>query len=343
MKMTNDFAWYLSKFLAKYLPGERNMSVNTIESYRDSFRIFLLFCDKIKGISPEKIRLSSLSRELVIEYLNWIENERGCSIITRNQRLSSIHGFLRYVQKESPENLYEIQRILGISSKKAPKTIVPYLTENELKILFQQPDIKTKQGRRDLVLLILLYDSASRVQELTRLKVKNVRLSSPAVITLHGKGDKTRQVPILGKTKELLKDYLEDHKKHNWGVALAEAPVFFNQRHQPLSRWGVSYILNKYVRSARNDKNFTIDFPVTPHVLRHSKSMGMIKAGINLVYIRDFLGHSNVMTTEIYARADNEMKRKALEESYKELFNDEMPKWEDDENLMDWLQDLCKK
>lgn len=113
-----------------------------------------------------------------------------------------------------------------------------------------------------------MYDSAARVQEIADLKVKNVRLSSPAVITLHGKGDKTRQVPILGKTKELLTSYLEVHKKYNWGVALGEAPLFFNQRHQPLSRWGISYILDKYVCSAQKDIHFSIDFPITPHVLR---------------------------------------------------------------------------
>lgn len=342
MKKTNDFAWYLSAFLTKYLPGEKNMSSNTIVAYRDSFRIFLLFCETKKGISPDKVTISTLTRELVIEYLDWLEKERGCSTITRNQRLSSIHGFLRYIQKESPENLYELQRILGISSKKTPKTIVSYLTEEELKILFLQPNTKTKQGRRDLVLLTLMYDSAARVQELADLKVKNVRLSSPAVITLHGKGDKTRQVPILGKTKELLTSYLEAHKKNNWGVALGEAPLFFNQRHQPLSRWGISYILDKYVCSAQKDIHFSIDFPITPHVLRHAKAMGMLKAGINLIYIRDFLGHSNVVTTEVYARSDTEMKRKALEESYKELYTEEMPKWEDDKNLMQWLHDLCK-
>lgn len=286
--------------------------------------------------------ISTLTRELIIEYLDWLEKERGCSVITRNQRLSSIHGFLRYVQKESPENLYELQRILGIPSKKTTKTIVPYLTEDELKILFQQPDTKTRQGRRDLVLLILIYDSAARVQELSDLKVKNIRLSSPAVITLHGKGDKTRQVPILGKTKELLKTYLEEHKKHNWGIAPAEAPLFFNQRHQPLSRWGISYILNKYVCSAKKNIRFKVKFPVTPHVLRHSKAMGMLKTGINLIYIRDFLGHSNVVTTEVYARADNEMKRKVLEESYKDLYTGKMSRWEEDENLMQWLQKLCK-
>ena len=240
-------------------------------------------------------------------------------------------------------HIWKKSKLKKASGNFCPKTIVPYLTEDELKILFQQPNTKMRQGRRDLVLLILMYDSAARVQELADLKVKNVRLSSPAVITLHGKGDKTRQIPILGKTKKLLKNYLEEHKKHHWGMALAEAPLFFNQRYQPLSRWGISYILDKYVRSAKKKNHFMVDFPVTPHVLRHAKAMGMIKAGINLIYIRDFLGHSNINTTEVYARIDNEMKRKVLEESYKELYPEAMPKWEDDENLMQWLKQLCKE
>jgi len=175
MKKTNDFAWYLSSFLTKYLPGEKNMSTNTITVYRDTFRIFLLFCEKNKGINPDRITISLLTKELIIDYLNWLEHERKCSIVTRNQRLSSLHGFFKYVQKELPENLFEIQRILAISSKKTKKTIVPYLTEEELKILFQQPDVKSKQGKRDLVLLTLMYDSAARVQELVDLKVKDIR------------------------------------------------------------------------------------------------------------------------------------------------------------------------
>jgi len=342
MKKINDFAWYLSYFLTKYLSGEKNMSTNTIAVYRDTFRLFLLFCDEKKGISPDQITISILTKELITDYLDWLEQERECSIATRNQRLSSIHGFIKYVQKESPDNLFSLQRIMGISSRKTGKTIIPYLTEGELKILFQQPDVKTKQGKRDLVLLTLMYDSAARVQELADLKVKNIRLNSPAVVTLNGKGNKTRQVPVLGKTKDLLSGYLEEHKKYPWGIALADVPVFYNQKHQQLTRWGISYILNVYVELAKKDIGFTVKFPITPHVLRHSKAMGMLKSGINLIYIRDFLGHSNVTTTEVYARADNEMKRKALEESYKELYTDEMPKWEDDENLMQWLKNLCK-
>lgn len=342
MKKGNDFAWYLSRFLTKYLSGEKNLSTNTIAVYRDSFRLFLLFCEQKMEITPDQITISLLTKELVINYLDWLEIERKCAITTRNQRLSSIHGFLKYVQKEMPENLFELKKILGISSKKTAKTIVPYLTEDELKILFQQPDIRTKQGKRNLVLLTLMYDSAARVQELADLKVKDIRLNSPAVIALHGKGKKTRHVPILGRTKDLLAGYLEDHKKYSWGIAIADTPVFFNQKHQQLTRWGISYILNVYVDQAKKHYDFNVNFPITPHVLRHSKAMGMLKAGINLIYIKDFLGHSNVITTEVYARADSEMKRKALEESYSELHTDELPKWENDTSLMHWLKDLCK-
>jgi integrase/recombinase XerD len=341
MKNANDFAWYLSRFLTKYLSGEKNLSTNTIAVYRDTFRLFLLFCEQKMEVPPNRITVSLLTKELVIDYLDWLELERKCSITTRNQCLSSVHGFIKYVQKELPENLFALQRILGISSRKTGKTIIPYLTEDELKILFQQPDVSTKQGKRDLVLLIIMYDSAARVQELADMRIKDIRLNSPAVITLHGKGNKARQVPVLGKTKDLLSGYLEEHKKYPWGIAIADAPVFYNQKHQQLTRWGISYILNKYVELAKKNIEFTVNFPVTPHVLRHSKAMGMLKSGINLIYIRDFMGHTNVTTTEVYARADSEMKRKALEESYTELYTDKMPRWEDDENLMQWLKNLC--
>jgi integrase/recombinase XerD len=154
------------------------------------------------------------------------------------------------------------------------------LTENELKILFQQPDTKTKQGRRDLVLLVLMYDSAARVQELVDLRVRDIRLTAPAVVTLHGKGRKTRQVPIIGKTKELLSGYLEQHKKKSWGIAETDAPIFYNQQLQKLSRWGISHILDKYVERAKLETSFHVDFPVTPHVLRQyveSLYMGSVK------------------------------------------------------------------
>jgi site-specific recombinase XerD len=254
---------------------------------------------------------------------------------------NSLHGFIRYIQSRSPENLFEFTRILATSAKRTVKTVVSHLTEQELEILFLQPNIKTKQGRRDLVLLALLYDTAARVQELVDIRVKDVRLVSPPVITLHGKGDKYRQVPIMNKTKDLLEGYLEEHRKYNWGVAHGDAPLFFNQQHQKLSRWGVSHILDKYVELSRRDARFNVDFPVTPHVIRHAKAMGMVKADIPLLYIRDFLGHCHVTTTEVYSRADSEKKRIALESTYSDLLPNNFPKWEDDDDLMEWLKRLC--
>jgi len=284
-----DFPKYLSSYLSKYLPGQKNASKNTITSYCDTFKLFLIFCEEEKKMKPEKICISDISKELIVEYLSWLEAKRRCSISTRNQRLAVIHSFFHYVQKESPENLHEIQKILYIPVKKHPKTMVPYLTGNETQILLAQPDPSSYEGYRDMVLLSVLYDTGSRVQELVDIKIKDVRLTAPAVITLHGKGRKTRTVPIIGKTAVLLEMYL-DKKKYHAGIAKGDNYLFVNQKQQQLSRWGISYILDKYVEMARSNPEFLVSFPVTPHVLRHSKSMHLLQSGVNLIYIRDFLG-----------------------------------------------------
>lgn len=240
----NDFSRYLTTFLSLYLPGHRNFSVNTIASYRDAFKLLLTFCDEVKGMKPEKITLLKLTKDLVIEFLIWLEQERGCSISTRNQRLAALHAFFRYILKESPENLYEIQKILAIPNKRKAKPMVSYLTATELKILLEQPDLKTEDGRRDLVLLVVLYDTAARVQELVDLRIGDVRLTSPTVITLHGKGNKSRLVPIMGKTHKLLQQYL-DESKRTTGIAKIELPLFYNQQHKKLSRWGVLFFTSE--------------------------------------------------------------------------------------------------
>lgn len=139
-----DFPYYLTLFLGRYLPGQKNVSPNTIESYATTFKLFLIYCEEKKNIKPERLSLSLMTQDVIIGYLDWIEKERNCTISTRNQRLVALHSFFRYVQKEVPVNLYEIQKILGIPNKKGPKTIVPYLTGDEMKILLKQPDTATK-------------------------------------------------------------------------------------------------------------------------------------------------------------------------------------------------------
>lgn len=270
-----DFPKYLSSYLSKYLPGQKNASKNTITSYCDTFKLFLTFCGEKKKMKPEKICISDITKELVVEYLGWLESRRECSISTRNQPLAVIHSFFHYVQKESPENLHEIQKILSIPVKKHPKTTIPYLTGNETQILLAQPTPSSYEGYRDMVLLSVLYDTGARVQELVDIKVKDVRLTTPAVVILHGKGSKIRTVPIIGRTTDLLKTYL-DKKKYHAGIAKGDNYLFVNQKQQQLSRWGISYILDKYVEMAKGNLEFQVSFPVTPHVLRHSKSMHLL-------------------------------------------------------------------
>jgi integrase/recombinase XerD len=338
-----DFPYYLTSFLGKYLPGQKNVSPNTIESYATTFKLLLVYCEEKKKVKPERLNFSFLGRNIIIGFLDWIEQERNCSISTRNQRLVPLHSFFRYVQKESPQNLYEIQKILNIPNKKGPKTVVAFLSGDEMKVLLEQPDTTTKEGMRDFVLLVVLYDSAARVQELIDLKIKDVRISEPCVITLNGKGNKTRQVPITKKTKNLLENYLSSQKVND-GISKGENHLFVNQKKQKLSRWGVSYIINKYVKLAEQDSKFSVAFPVTPHVFRHSKSVHLLQSGVNLIYIRDFLGHCDCSTTEIYARADTEMKRKAIEEAYSDVLpRIDLPTWTEDTSLMMFLNSLCKK
>ena len=220
--------------------------------------------------------------------------------------------------------------------------MVTFLTGDEMRILLAMPDPSNRNGLRDLVLLALLYDSATRVQEIIELKVKDLRLDKPAIITLHGKGQKTRHVPITEKTKSLLQSYLQ-RSSCNTGISAGEEYVFVNQKKQQLSRWGISYINGKYVYMAKLQDGFDVRFPITAHVFRHSKSVHLLQSGVNLIYIRDLLGHSNCRTTQIYAKADTETRRKALEAAYADILpTNDLPDWSDDKNLMDFLISLSR-
>lgn len=299
----------------------------------------LVFCEEKKGIKSSQLKLENLDRELVIEFLDWLEQERGCRPTTRNQRLIAFRSFSRYVQKECPSEMAGLQSILGISYKKSRKTVVPYLTERQMTLLLAQPKGDKWESYRDKVLMSTLYDTGARVQELCDIKMKDVRLEKPAIITLHGKGDKDRQVPIMGSTKLLLESYIE-HYKFMPGISKGEHYLFVNQRKGRLSRWGVSHIINKYVESAEKE-GMNVDFPITPHVFRHSKAVHMVHAGINLIYIRDFLGHVDCSTTEIYAKIDTEQKRKAIESACKDIAPEqEYEDWTKDDDLMEFLRSL---
>lgn len=336
MKPT-DFAVYLTRFLSEYLIDQKNVSKNTISSYRDTFKLLIRYCQENIDIAAECITMSTLSSSLIIGFLEWLETDRKCSISTRNQRLAAIHSFFRYAQYEDPSGLYHFQKVIAIPVKKVGKTVVEHLSPEAMQFLLLQPDKTTTSGRRDLTLMSVLYDTGARVQELIDIKVRDVILNTPAVIVLAGKGNKTRRVPIMKGTVKLLERYIqENHLYDSWKN---EYPIFFNKQHKKLTKEGISYIISKYVVQARQLTTL-VPAKVKPHMFRHSKAMHLLQAGVNLIYIRDFLGHSDIKVTEIYARADTETKRKAIENAYPELVNSSLPDWNEDQALLNWLSEL---
>ena len=336
MKPT-EFARYLTEFLTTYLSGQKNVSKNTILAYRDTFKLLLRYCQNVKGTPPERITMETLTRGIITDFLDWLETERRCSISTRNQRLAAIHSFFRYAQGEDPSGLYHFQKVMSIPIKKTEKKIVEHLTPQAVKFLLAQPDKYTEKGRRDLTLMSVLYDTGARVQELIDIKVCDVTLDSPALIVLTGKCNKTRRVPIMKNTIALLHSYLsENNLNAKWKN---QYPFFSNNQHNKLTKEGVAYIIAKYVEAARKLSTI-VPRKVKPHMLRHSKAMHLLQAGVNLIYIRDFLGHADIKTTEIYARTDTETKRKAIENAYPDLIDSDLPDWNKDQKLLSWLSTL---
>jgi site-specific recombinase XerD len=219
--------------------------------------------------------------------------------------------------------------------KKTHSAPVAFLTAESVRLLLEQPDTATSSGRRDMVLLSLLYDTGARVQELVDLSMKDLRLEHPAKVRLYGKGRKTRDVPLMDNTVALLGNYLGELKSK--GRTIGDEPLFCNRSGKRMTRAGVSYILKKYFVQT---KQLMAGLPdsISPHTMRHSKAMHLLQAGINIFYIKDLLGHADISSTEIYAHADIEMKREALSTIEGSQVPSSIPAWAKDENLLTWLQ-----
>lgn len=336
MKKT-DFTKALTAYFSTYLPLTCGVSPNTCNSYRDAFKLLLLYFQEEKGVPANSIELRMLNRNLVSDFLDWLEAQRKVSVTTRNQRLAAMKAFAHYVQYRNPEYLENCTDIITMRPKKHEKPVIPFLTEDELKALLAQPDPSTRHGLRDLTLLSLLYDSGARVQEITDLQLKDIRLTNPAMVTLTGKGRKARQVPLMKETCTLLDTYIRNFDLNSEPLT---APLFFNKKGEALSRYGITYILKKNVSKAELDGSAR---KISPHGLRHTKAMHLLRAGVNMIYIRDFLGHVDISTTEVYARIDAEMKRKVFEEKVPNFTPNTTMPWEEDKDLLQWLTQFGKK
>ena len=334
--MATDFAVSLRRFLTDHLAGLRGCSPNTIVSYRDAFKLLICYFRDERNIPPERLTLELIDIAAVTGFLTWLRTSRHNSASTCNQRLAAISSFYSWMQAQDPARMACCQDILQIPSSTHDQPAITHLTVEQTRQLLALPDRSTRQGRRDATLLATLYDTAARVQETADLRVRDIRLKDPAMVALTGKGRKTRHVPIDANTAALLAAYLTERRLEDPGRD--DHPLFFNQHHAKLSRGGIAWILRKYQTQAADPT--LAGAQLSPHILRHTRAMHLYDAGVPLPYIRDILGHVDLSTTEIYARASTEAKRKALEAVYDQVVSAELTEWNQDSELLNWLANL---
>ena len=282
-----DFARYVSDYLGRYLPGQRNLSPNTIASYRDMFKLLIAYFGE-RGKAPERMSMDDLSKRDVEGFVEWLA-ARGCSDSTVNQRLCAVKAFVNYAKAEDPSRMLQYQQVLAIRQRKKASGRMVLPGREGLAAILRDPDPSTRKGRRDMVLLTLLYDSGARVSELCGLTLRDVRLDDPAVVTLVGKGRKARVVPLMRKTADLVACYI-DEAFPNRDASDLERPLFPSPRGTHLTRAGVSDIVARHVRGAK-ESGADIPDGVSPHSFRHQKAVDLLESGVNLVYIRDLLGY----------------------------------------------------
>ena len=338
-----DFSTCLGNYFSRYLCIERGLSYHTVASYSKNFTLLLTFLSEVKGVNITRLSFSDISKKTILDYLDWLERERNCATRSRNQRLSAIKSFYSYMIYEDPTHIAEWKQILSIPQRKEEKKIVQFLSTEEIEWLLNEISSNSIRGRRELTLLSLLYNTGMRVSELTHLRVSNLRFTDTTVVEIHGKGNKRRLVPLGQEMSSLMKQYLDEHHLLENGKDMHL--LFYNARGEMLSSEGVNYILNKYVKMAKQDHPHSYREKVTPHVLRHSRAVHWLKAGIDIVYLRDLMGHVSIQTTEIYAKVDSKAKRDAVMNAWNciGIVEPEKNGWEDKPKLLSFLEQFSKK
>ncbi len=332
----NALARALRGFFADYLPRVRGMSPHTVCSYRDAFLLLLRFLAERRKRAVVRLDIQDLAPDEVLAFLDHLEAERRNSASTRNARLAAIHAFARYVATNHPEHLALCQRILAVPFKRAETRIVEYLEADEMRALLDAPDSTTRDGRRDHALVLALFNTGARVQEILDLRPCDLQLARPLQVRLRGKGRKERVCPLWPQTAETLRALLAEHNID----PTATQPLFRNHRGEPLTRFGVRYILLKYAHGAAMPTTLRAK-RVHPHVLRHTTAVHLLQAGVDLVTISHWLGHASVETTNRYAAVNLETKRAAVAKARPVGDVDPaLAAWRTDATILQWLEAL---
>jgi len=332
----NVLARALRDYFADHLPRVRGMSPNTVRSYRDSFTLLLRFVAAHTQRPVIVLDVDDLDADQVIAFLQHLEDVRGNSPATRNVRLAAIHAFFRYFASRFPDRLDQCQRVLGIPFKRAGSKPVEYLEFEELQAIFNIIDQTTTLGRRDYALIATMFNTGARVQEALDLRPCDVQFIRPYHARLFGKGRKERLCPLWPQTACLLRDLLAEYGTD----PKSQAPLFRNRRGDPLTRFGVRYILTKHCDRARATIRTLANKRLHPHSIRHSTAIQLLKADVDLVTISHWLGHASVNTTNRYAKVDLEMKRDAINKIAPVDTTMTAPSWRTDTSILAWLESL---
>jgi site-specific recombinase XerD len=331
---TASLSYWLHSFFHEWLGDQRNLSHHTILSYRDTWRLFLRFNAGRKHRSVSDLKFNDLNAEEVLAFLRYSETERKVTIGTRNCRLAALRSFFRFVADREPLVLAQCIEVMRIPTKRTSKPALCYLDVAEVQAILNQPDQSTLEGQRDHALLAMLYNTGARIQEALDIRPCDVRFRPPTQVRLFGKGRKERICPIWPETADLVAALLKRRPRAD------DEPIFVNRYGNSLGAAGVRYKLAHYVQAAATSVPSLKRKRVTPHTFRRTAGVGLVASGVDITVIRDWFGHASLDTTNIYARADLETKRRALEQVDPSAKPGKSPRWRRNADLLTWLDSL---
>ena len=335
MNNANVLALALQRFLGDYLPHQRAFSVHTIWSYRDSLKLLLQFAAGPKRRVAD-LTVLDLTPAKIIAFLDHLEAQHGNGATTRNVRLSAIHSFFDYLGTGWPEHLDQARRVLAITFKRTTHRTIDYLEAAEVRTILEQIDRRSVWGRRDYVLLALMFNTGARVQEIVALQTTDLRLTAPHSVRFLGKGRRERICPLWPETARLLQQHLADTGLDS---QVAQA-LFRNHRGAPITRFGARLILQRHVARAAVVLPALKTKRIHPHSIRHSTAIYLLKSGVDFSTVAHWMGHKSLNTTYQYTAIDLEAKRAALAKAEPVTKSQRMPRWRTDNDLLTWLESL---
>jgi len=329
--MDSTIGVWIRRFLLEHLIGERNLAEATQASYRDTFVLLLPFASQLRGKPIEDLCVSDLSADVLRGFLEYLEANRGCSVTTRNQRLAAVHAFAHFVGSRCPEHLSWATGIRSIPFKRTTTAAIGYLEKPEIDAVLDAPDRSREQGKRDYALLLFLYNTGARASEAAGARIADLNLEDFPSARFLGKGKKVRYCPLWSLTVQTLRDVVAGRED--------QESVFLNRCGQPITRFGVYFVVQRSVEKASDKLASLRSKAVSVHWIRHTTAVHLLRSGVDINTIRAWLGHVSLDTTHVYAEVDLQMKQKALQHC--EIVGKRQGKlWKGKPKLMEFLRAL---